>query len=763
MSELFEAFGFASSVADDYEESMKDFVYDPNRPGQLFDLISKNGDYEADIIDYMDTTNGDGVDYVDGSGLTPLILSCKKSLEGVISRILKYPDKCHMAHVDSEGNTALMYACRAKQTPSVMTMLSYPDLCGMDNKNETGDTALIIACESSAYNIVEEMLKNHYNKCDPLHVGCVGVTAIQILLPKICDSETSSIWQIISDDHPELILDETVDENGDTVLMRLLKSHHYNSKQIVDILLDNPSKCNLTHKNNEDHTALSLMLAENDMFDQILKLLDYQGNCGLDLMVPYEENSIDTFYTPLMIACRKRYMYYQTEIEKLQKICIKMIDHPSDSRTTEVINGKSALTSAFIGEKPDVITRLLDEPGISYGHAQGMSDTLLYMASQKGWYGVVLKLLTRPEECMVNCKNTIQSLTALDIASYNMRMGIVTELLSVPDCDIHTRGIGQRYPIQHIVREFKHYGSDAYTVTDVDNCINMMLERYDKTKLSEINFEKSSFLWELCDYEFEKSALTLIGLLSKEELNIPFENRNELLVACANSPNVAMKLIDTGIYDVDVRDTIGDTCLMGACNNSCIPLVERLLEMCSDENICAFSDAGDTALARCIDRVNITDEIEGDDDGKKFAAEHCFRLVHTKLSDIGKMTISQYGKRHVPISTLAMNFSGKEILDYVSENEDNYSLKHIISLLNPEKIQEGIKHMQKYEEIHDRVIPVRECTMCCEDTKKHIMFDACKHVFPSCDPCMDQLMNDSSEQSCPFCNEWSTVTSVYVV
>lgn len=765
MSELFEAFGFAATVTDDIEKK-----YDMDAHSTLFDMISENEEVE-DIKEYMNKHGSFGVDYISPVGRTPLMAACKRHSSGIVTKILQYPKLCNMGHVDFGGDTALIKACEQRYSSTAFAILKHPNLCNMGHAGTKSRTALATACIHNHRDVVSEIL-SHWDKCNPSKEDWDGYAAISHVISMRNNSpEWREICESIMKEHPEAVDVYSVFPGKKTFGMLLIEGgKHMKNKEDKDIdaiisMFDSPEKCHLGLVNNDNKTSLSMLIDEckynPDLIDKCTKMLDYQGDWGLG------EKIVDTVSdyccwgttSHLITACRRA--AGSQHIDKWTKLCLKIIDHPTDCICSYVSSrGITALDAAMRAGMEEVVLRLLDEPGVSYGYVSPVPmpapilsiyhrqspNTVLYNAIGNNMDSVALKVLTKPGECMINHVNHLRK-SAMVMAAQKYNLEIISALMDHPECVV-SNYLDDMCPIVILLGRNERMGDEQYW-SKVDDCVTRMIKLYNPSKLNHDN-KARSILSSLLYRKLKRSVHAIIDVLNMDQFN---ESVDEIIIACHLPVNTFMKLIGTGAYDIDHQshDPIGHTCLMEACAHCNMDLVERLLYMCHKDTIGMIDDHGETALSTSIlqiDCARTDDELE--------CAKRCYDLVRNRLLELEMLTPSQLG-RNVPIETLIAEFSSDLVLDHIKANHEHYKLKDVISLMSTEKLEKGIECMKALNEERAKLAKRGDCMTCCNDTDNWVLFPNCNHVICACDDCMDKF------KSCPMCRSEGTCRSVFIV
>ena len=80
---------------------------------------------------------------------------------------------------------------------------------------------------------------------------------------------------------------------------------------------------------------------------------------------------------------------------------------------------------------------------------------------------------------------------------------------------------------------------------------------------------------------------------------------------------------------------------------------------------------------------------------------------------------------------------------YVNQKIEN----HYLNTMTVEEIEAKVNMVDTLNGRLDKINREKECMMCCDDTKSHVLFNKCKHVVTICESCTDDLRYDI----CPVC------------
>lgn len=553
--------------------------------------------------------------------------------------------------------------------------------------------------------------------------------------------------------------------NGETPLMIACR---YRLGHVASTILKDCDKSLLRKKDKNGRNAL-MICCDVGMSDVMEELLKYNKHFRL-----YDVDNRGR--TALIIAC---------SVEGLSEDAILRMMTYSDRLGINVVckDRSTAIMWAASRKKNRVVKKILGcgvDLNLGVADDANGSTALIYCANQCD-SEVTLEMISRMTKREINILNKFGN-SALTFACRNGRSSVIEELLKVADDNVMKSvneerrtvfgtacGLSSCDSIHSILDRGDVYGMDLidkandrgyYPLTNlVSRCftnlamivLNKMIESdkldvlrhkmiYDRTI---VYFAIRNGSADLIDRLLELPDQYIdLGLCANDETALMFALQQD-------KPHLARKFI-----------RYPDRCMINYVDSGGHSALSYTVKSISLNNITMtiLDHADETLLKSTLNTLNTRNGIintmassDNIDVMKRFVERFKeFNLMVPKersvtlYNHIRSETMMDVVLDILDADTIMIKLTRRSLLThYVNQKIEN----HYLNTMTVEEIEAKVNMVDTLNGRLDKINREKECMMCCDDTKSHVLFNKCKHVVTICESCT----NDLRYAICPVC------------
>ena len=419
-----------------------------NRPLHIAYMFSDN----VELVKYLVKEAGCDINAKGENDYTSLHFACKKNQLEIVKFLTSKPE-CNCEAEDKYGNRPLHIAYMFSDNVELVKYLVKEAGCDINAKGENDYTSLHFACKKNQLEIVKfltskpecnrEAEDKYGNR--PLHIAYMfsgNVELVKYLVKEAgCD----------------------INAKGQSDYTSLHWACYKNQLEIVKFLTSKPEcNCEAEDINGNRPLHIAYMFSDNV---ELVKYLVKEAGCDINAKG-------ENYYTSLHFACKKN----QLEIVKF------LTSKPECNCETEDIYGNRPLhVACMFSGNVELVRYLVKEAGCDI-NAKGENDyTALHWACEKNQLEIV-KFLTSKQECSLEAGDKDGNRPLHLACGFSGNVGLVRYLVEVVGCDINSKTVNGKFPLQ-IALDENNFDLVKYLTTRPEchtvalNCNDYRLQR----------------------------------------------------------------------------------------------------------------------------------------------------------------------------------------------------------------------------------------------------------------------------------------------